>query len=71
MRLQKIYNKKVIQEKKKFKHKIIDDVIYSRSSEWYSEMKRLANQDEKHDTIKVEEIDPITNEAEAEAIAVL
>ena len=48
---------------------MIDDVISSKSSQWYSKLKRLSNFDLKPEIIRVEQISQLSEQAQAEAIA--
>ena len=41
--LQKLFEKKLIEEKVKFKRKMIDDVLEARSGQWYEKLKRMTN----------------------------
>lgn len=68
--LKKLFDKKVAIQKKKFKIKMIGDVVNAKSSQWYSKLKRIANYDqEKKNIVDVEEISHLSNKAQAEAIA--
>ena len=60
----------MLQEKKKFKKKMIDDVITAKSSQWYSKLKRMLNYDQhKTEQIQVEEISQLSDKDQSEAIA--
>ena len=69
-RLQKLFDKKLKEEKIKFKKKMIDDVKESKSSQWYSKLKRITNFDQtKTEVTEVNEINHLTDQEQAEAIA--
>jgi hypothetical protein len=40
-KLKKIYLKKVLQAKRNFKSRMIDDVMTARTCQWYSKLKRI------------------------------
>ena len=64
------YKLKLKQAKKKFKRKVIDNIKESDKSQWCSKLKWISNYDnEKKESITVEEIDHLSDELQAEAIA--
>ena len=64
------YEKKIIEAKKKFKTKTIDDVIQARSGQWYSKLQRITNfNQEKSNVVQVDEISHMSDQDQAEAIA--
>ena len=68
--LKKLYDTKVATAKKKFKSKMIDDVLTSREREWYSKLKRITNYDQtKSENFQVDEINHMNDEEQVEAIA--
>ena len=68
--LQKLFEKKLIEEKVKFKRKMIDDVLEARSGQWYAKLKRMTNFDQaKFDVLQVDEINHPSDQEQAEAIA--
>ena len=68
--LKKLYDKKVIEAKRRFKTKSIDDVMTARDGQWYSMLKRITNFDQnKSDVVQVEEISHLSDQDQAEAIA--
>ena len=68
--LQKLFDKKISQEKRKFKAKMIDDVMTARDSQWYSKLKRITNYGQtKSDLVQVDEISHLSDKEQAEAIA--
>ena len=68
--IKKLYDIKVRTAKRKFKSKMIDDVLTSRDREWYSKLKRITNYDQrKSETFHVDEISDMTDEEQVEAIA--
>ena len=68
--IKKLYDTKVTIAKKKFKSKMIDDVLTSRDKEWYSKLKRITNYDQrKSETFQVDEISDMTDDEQVEAIA--
>ena len=69
-KLKVLYDQKVIAAKKAFKCKMIDDVLTSKDSQWYSKLKRITNYDQiKSEEFQVDEISHMTNQEQAEAIA--
>ena len=69
-KLQAAFKKKVSEEKKKFKKKMIDDVMTARDGQWYSKLKRISNYDQaKSEKVQVDEISHMTDKEQAEAIA--
>ena len=70
MRLKRLFDKKVSREKKMFKSKMIDDVMTTGESQWYSALKRITNYgQEKSEHLRVEEISHLSDKQQAEAIA--
>ena len=68
--LNEMYNTKLAQAKKKFKRKMIDGIKHADKSQWYSKLKWISSFDqEKKELISVEEINHLTDEMQAEAIA--
>ena len=70
MKLKRLFKLKVSQEKVKFKKKMIDDVMNCGDRLWYSKLKRITNYDqEKTNLVQVEEINHMSDQEQAEAIA--
>ena len=68
--LAELYEKKVLEAKKHFKTKTIDEVMTARSGEWYSKLKRITNYDQgRSETVQVDEISHLPDQDQAEAIA--
>ena len=69
-RLQKLFEKRLSEEKVKFKKRMIDDVMEAKSGQWYSKLKRITNFDQtKTDKLQVDEISHLSDKDQAEAIA--
>ena len=70
LRLKRIFDRKVLKEKKLFKSRMIDEVMNAHDSQWYSAFKRISNYgQEKGEPLQVEEIIHLTDKQQAEAIA--
>ena len=70
LRLKRIFDRKVLKEKKLFKSRMIDEVMIAHDSQWYSALKRISNYgQEKGEPLQVEEIIHLTDKQQAEAIA--
>ena len=64
------YENKLLETKKNFKAKTIDEVMEARSGQWYTKLKRMTNFDQgKSETVQVDEISHLNDEDQAEAIA--
>ena len=69
-RIKKLYDQKVAIAKRKFKSKMIDDVMTAGDAQWYSKLKRISNYgQQKTESVQVEEISHMTEQDQAEAIA--
>ena len=68
--LKKLYDQKVAVAKRTFKSKMIDDVMTSGDTQWYSKLKRITNYEQtKSETLQVDEISHMPDQEQAEAIA--
>ena len=69
-KLKKLYLKKVLEAKRNFKSKMIDDVMQARTGQWYSKLKRISNFDQtKSEVVQVDSISHLSDQEQAEAIA--
>ena len=60
----------MLEAKKSFKTKAIDEVMTARRGQWYSKLKRITNFDQgKSETVQVDEISHLPDQDQAEAIA--
>ena len=69
-RLKRIYQKRVLEAKRNFKSRMIDDVMTARSGQWYSKLKRISNFNQtKSDIVQVDNISHLSDQEQAESIA--